>query len=127
MAGAPSAPFSGTSTVGGPGTAGVGPVLLRTVRPGADVSERFLVMLAGVVGGESLGRGGGGGGGVCVTESSVVCQRDSCGRAAALWEFVAREGEAGGVWVDARGRVLGGLPSRGPGSSEVPACKWARR
>lgn len=103
------------------GVAGVGPALLRTVRPGAAVSARFLVMLVGDAGGESLGGWG------CVAESSAVCRREGLGRTTALCDDVAKDGEAGGVWVDARGRVLGGLPSRGPGSSGLPACRWARR
>ena len=53
-----SATFSCTSTVDGPGVdAGVGPVLLRTVSCGAAVSARFLVMLAGEAGGESVDEG----------------------------------------------------------------------
>jgi hypothetical protein len=37
---------------------------------------------------------------------SVWRRERGWGLAAALWEEVARAGEAGGVWVAARGRVL---------------------
>lgn len=125
-AGAPSAPFSCTSTLDGPGVdAGVGPALLRTVSCGAAVSARFLVMLAGDAGGGSLDEGWG-----WVSVSVSVCLREGGrGRVAALWEAVAREGEAGGVCVDARGRVLDGLESS-RGSSEAPLecrCRFLRK
>ena len=80
-------------------------------------------MLAGDVGGESLDEGWG-------WVSVSVCLRESGrGRVAALWEAVAREGEAGGVCVDARGRVLDGLESS-RGSSEAPLecrCRFLRK
>lgn len=118
-AGASSAPgSSGTSVVvDGPGVdAGVGPALLRTDSCGAAVSARFLVMLSGDAGGESLGEG-------CGRASVSVCLREGgCGRAVGAWEEAAREGEAGGVCVEARGRVFDGWASRA--SSEAPlACK----
>jgi hypothetical protein len=52
----PSDPTSGTSALADPGDVdvGVGPALLRTVSCGPAVSARFLVMLAGDVGGESF-------------------------------------------------------------------------
>lgn len=67
--------------------AGVGPV-------GAAVAARFLVMLAGDAGGESLVE-------VWGTASLSVCLREGDGRTAALDEegAVARDGEAGGVCV----------------------------
>jgi hypothetical protein len=121
-AGAPSAPFSWASTLGGAGVeAGVGPALLRTVSCGVAISARFLVMLAGDAGGESLDEG-------CVCALESVCLREGGrGRVAALWEEAAKEGEAGGVWVDARGRD--GLESS-RGSSEAPLecrCRFLRK
>ena len=56
-----------------------------------------------------------------------VCLREG-GRG---WcKAVAREGEAGGVWVDARGRVLEGLASSRGSSSEAPLecrCRLRRK
>jgi hypothetical protein len=101
--------------------AGVGPVLLRTVNWGAAVSARFLVMLAGEAGGEPLDEGWG-----CVLES--VCLLESgAGRTTTLVEEAAKAGEAGGVWVEARGRD--GLRSS-RGSSEAPLecrCRFRRK
>jgi hypothetical protein len=103
--------------------AGVGPVLLRTVSCGAAVSARFLVMLAGDAGGESLE------GGWFWASVSVWLREGGRGREAALLrEEVARAGEAGGVCVAARGRVLGRASSRA--SSEAPLecrCKFLRK
>lgn len=104
--------------VDGPGVdAGVGPALLRTDSCGAAVSARFLVMLSGDVGGESLGEG-------CGRASVSVWRREGGGgRAVVVWEEGAREGEAGGVCVEARGRVFDGRASS-RASSEAPlACK----
>jgi hypothetical protein len=101
-AGEPSAPFSCGSTFGVTGIAGVeagvGPVLLRTVSWGAAVSARFLVMLAGDAGGEPLDDSW-----ICELES-VCLLEGGAGRTAALVEEAAKAGEAGGVWVEARGR-----------------------
>jgi hypothetical protein len=107
---------------------GVGPELLRTVSCGAAVSARFLVMLEGVVGGQPLDAG-------WRREVLSVCLREGGrGRDAGPVEEVARAGEAGGVWVDARGRVLeleclGS--SRASRSSEWPVvecrCRFLRK
>jgi hypothetical protein len=57
-AGAPSTPASEASACDSAGVeAGVGPVLLRTVSCGVAVSARFLVMLVGEAGGDSLALG----------------------------------------------------------------------
>jgi hypothetical protein len=53
-----------------------------------------------------------------------VWRRDGgWGRGAALEEEVARDGEAGGVCVEARGLVLGGLASSRGSSAVPPECK----
>lgn len=108
---------------------GVGPEVLRTESWGTAVSARVLVMVggAGVAGGESLVGAGGevfrGSG----RSRGAVCRLVSGGgRTAALWdeaeaEAVAAKGDAGGVWVLARGRVLGG-DARGP-SAESAECR----
>lgn len=112
MAAATSAPFSEGSTLGGAGVAaGVGPVVLRTVSCGAAVSARLLVMLVvGEAAGGSLRVGCGWGcGRVCDWGwASDVCRLEgSAGRTMGrwFWDDEVKAGEAGGVWVEARGRV----------------------
>lgn len=107
---------------------GVGPALLRTESWGAAVSARVLVMstTAGDAGGESFGgrfwcRSGWFRGAVWRLDGGE-------GRADAPWDpEVAAKGEAGGVWVEARGRVLGErASSRGPSglSAECRCRPW---
>lgn len=120
---APSTPLSRASPFDGPADAvGTGPELLRTVSGGWAVSARFLVMLAGDAGGESFEGW---------RASVSVCLREGGGgRLAALWEEVARNGDAGGVCVEARGRVLECLGDSSRGSSAVPPewrCRFLRK
>lgn len=90
-----SAPLSDVSAFAGPGVeAGVGPVLLRTVRFGIAVSVRFLVMSGlGDTGGEWVSCRFG--------WPSAVCLRDnSVGRASGRCcdeDDEAKAGVAGGV------------------------------
>lgn len=116
-----SAPPSACSAVVGAGAeAGVGPLVLRTVSCGAVVSARVLVMLAGgEAGGDSLAGGGGGCGCSCGCPSAVTRLERVGGRAMGrLWDEEANAGEAGGVWVEARGRVLGVSRGSSPGPGE---------
>jgi hypothetical protein len=110
----------------GPGVdVGVGPVLLRTWSWGWAVSERVLVMVGfGEVGGESVEGGWG-----CRWVSAVWLLDSNSGRVAGCWwDDEAKAGEAGGVWVEARGRVPDRESSREASAWLVECrCKFRKK